>query len=229
MFNFDTRRAARLRGSRLPCPEVDCNGRRSQPGVKAPGEAAIDVCPERDCLPRERSSAALHCCVVLLESNGVHLRGCLAVLFNFGLCDRPPAPAKIAPQIPALTEEEVGGAMATFKMWATEEGMLEYSLEVSDITNLTMAHIHIGNSTESGAVAVQLVPEVCGLLPCSLLTDCCLLADWLSSACLGLPRSASSRFLLLTDVASLPILCCPQDTSTPMLATPVSGAFSIAS
>jgi hypothetical protein len=94
------------------------------------------------------------------------------------------------PQVPVLTEEEVGGAMATFNMWATEDGMLEYSLEVTDIEGLTMAHIHIGNSTESGAVAVQLVPEASGLLPYSLLTDCCLLEDcWLSSACLALHQS----------------------------------------
>ncbi|KAI3431383.1 hypothetical protein D9Q98_004437 [Chlorella vulgaris] len=70
------------------------------------------------------------------------------------------AVANAANEVPPLTDADVGGAVATFNMWATEEGMLEYSLNVTDIVDLTMSHIHVGNATtENGAIIVQLVPE----------------------------------------------------------------------
>ncbi len=68
--------------------------------------------------------------------------------------------------------------MATFNMWATEEGMLEYSLNVTDIVDLTMSHIHVGNASASGPVAVVLLPvsgRAAERMPCTVLTVwlCC--------------------------------------------------------
>lgn len=50
-------------------------------------------------------------------------------------------------------------ATGTFQLMEDSAAMMfSYTLEVMNIDNLTMAHIHAGNSTTAGPVVVQLVP-----------------------------------------------------------------------
>jgi hypothetical protein len=102
----------------------------------------------------------------------------------------------------------VGGAVATFNMWATEEGMLEYSLNVTDIVDLTMSHIHVGNATtENGAIIVQLVPEASSSLAAASHTAC----QPLCCQPLGFPAFDSCSAVLTLDLCrTFNSRCCHQ-------------------
>ncbi|EFN54036.1 hypothetical protein CHLNCDRAFT_136097 [Chlorella variabilis] len=62
-----------------------------------------------------------------------------------------------ANQVPPLTEGNVGGATGTFTL-AFEGETAEWTLDVTDVKRMTMAHIHLGNASTNGNPIVILLP-----------------------------------------------------------------------
>ncbi|KAK2075654.1 hypothetical protein QBZ16_001762 [Prototheca wickerhamii] len=60
-------------------------------------------------------------------------------------------------QVPPLTERDVDDAEAKLKLWSTPQGY-RWKFEISDVVNMTMAHIHMGNSSTNGPVIVPILP-----------------------------------------------------------------------
>ncbi|KAL4419195.1 hypothetical protein ABPG77_007785 [Micractinium sp. CCAP 211/92] len=89
------------------------------------------------------------------------LAALLASLWIGGAAAHWQANLDVMNQVPPPTEEAVAmleGATGVFTMWEGAAGTINWNLAVKGVTNMTMAHIHIGNATTSGDVSVFLVP-----------------------------------------------------------------------